>query len=127
MPPPRQPQRIDQVEPGFYRVRRVRNGPWTAAWIAVAGDTITLTQDDCPEVHVSAAEYADLVIDAVMEGEAFRHPLIACLWFGVPIDRAEYQHLIRLAQWARENQPDHPAANPTKRIDMGKVPITDIF
>ena len=127
MPPTRQPQRIDEVTPGYYKVRRVRNGPWIAAEIIIQGAMIIVTEDGAPSGEVSASAYADLVIDATIEGEAFRHPVLRCAWFGVPIDATEYRHLLTLAAWARANAPDHPAANPDKRIDMGNVPITDIF
>lgn len=128
MPAPRAPQRIDEVQAGFYRLQAVRNGPWIAARITIEGNTITLEQDTSPPtVSVGAGDYADLVIDAVIEGEAFGHPIIRAVWFGVRIERAEYDHLLRTAAWARANQPSHPAANPTKPIDLNRLPITDIF
>lgn len=128
MPAPRPPQRIDEVTPGFYRRRAVRNGPWIAARIEIADGMIRLTQDATPPTaECSAADYADLVIEAVIEGEAFRHPIISCVWFGTPIERAEYDHLLRTAAWARANAPRHPAANPTKPVDINQLPINDLF
>lgn len=34
------------------------------------------------------------------------------------IDEKEYRFLLKRAAWAREHQPDHPAANPRQRIDV---------
>lgn len=128
MADPSPPRRIDDVRPGHYRVRRVRNGPWIAAEIIVDNGMVFVTEDGTPSFEgLRLTELADIIVEATVDGEAFRHPVLRCLWFGVPIDRAEYQHLITLAAWARQNAPSHPAANPDKPIDMGRVPITDIF
>lgn len=122
------PQRIDEIEPGFFRLRHVRNGPWIAARVELVGGLVRLTQDaKPPSCECSTAEYADLVVAAVIEGEAFSHPIIRCLWFGVRIAEAEYQHMLRVAAWARANAPAHPLANPGKPVDINVIPIRDLF
>lgn len=39
-----------------------------------------------------------------------------------PVDEREYQFLTQRQAWARENSPDHPIANPTRRIDPMTAP-----
>lgn len=125
---PMNQRRIDEIRPGYYRIRIARRGPWIAACIAVEGDTITVMQDGAPHAETFRADaIADLIIDSVMEGEAFRHPLLRIAWFGEAIDEAEYRHLLALGAWARDNRPSHPAAQPDKPIDLNAVPIADIF
>lgn len=122
------PRRIDQIEPGYFRLRLVRNGPWIAAEISIENGMIVIRQDGEIEgepLHPDAL--ADLITEATIEGEAFRHPIIRCAWFGQRITEAEFLHLLRTSRWAKANNPDHPAANPTKPIDLNRVPITDIF
>ena len=124
----RPPQRIDEIRPGYYRLRHVKNGPWIAASIEIRGNLILLTQDATPPTaQCTANEYADMVISAVIEGEAFRHPIIRCVWFGVPIEAAEHAHMLREAAWARANAPRHPLANPDRPIDVSRIPIKDLF
>jgi hypothetical protein len=128
MPDPRPPQRIDQVRPGYYRIRRVKNGPWIAAEIIITNGMVFATEDNVPSFEgLQLTELANMIVEAVMGGDAFRHPVLRTLWFGVPIDAAEYKHLLALAAWARANAPSHPAANPDRPISMHTIPITDIF
>lgn len=35
-----------------------------------------------------------------------------------PISKAEYRYMNRLGEWAREHAPGHPAANPSRRINI---------
>lgn len=124
----RPPQRIDEIRPGYYRVRKVRNGPWIAAEITVQDGMILISEDGAgAALGVSSAMYEDLIVESITEGQAFSHPLLRCAWFGEPIDEAEYRHLIALGAWARQHRPSHPAAQPDRPIDRNTVPISDIF
>lgn len=38
------------------------------------------------------------------------------------ITAPEYAFLRRRSKWARDHAPDHPAANPRQRIDLGALP-----
>lgn len=123
----RPPQRIDQIAPGYFSTRLVRGGPPVAAEIRVADGIITVLVNGEPTGTLACDQLESTIIDAVSEGEAFRHPVLSVAWFGKPIDEAEYRHLLRDARWASANNPKHPMANPDKRVDMGKLPIADIF
>lgn len=39
------------------------------------------------------------------------------------IDEAEYTYLLELKWWAENSNPDHPAANPMKAIDLLTSPL----
>lgn len=41
---------------------------------------------------------------------------------GSRIERDEYRFLLKREAWARRFQPEHPAANPRKRIDVRSMP-----
>jgi hypothetical protein len=125
--PDRPPQRIDEIRPGFYRVRRVRSGPWVGAEVALEDGVVTVSFDGEPQASVPHDEVEALIIEAVTEGEAFRHPILAVCWFGEPIDEADYRHLLATAAWARQHRPGHPAANPDKPVDINQVAVKDLF
>lgn len=98
--------RIDQPQPGFYRYRRVRNGPWLAARI--------WRDDSIPE--------RPAVLLAEMDGRDI--PVIEA-WpslAGNSITEAEYQHLSNVRSWAKESAPSAPEAHPTKPINLAAQP-----
>jgi hypothetical protein len=122
------PRRIDEVQPGYYRFRRVRGGPWLPAVVSVDDGMIYIVEaDERLQVGITAASYADAVVELVAEGKAFESPLWRVLFFGEPIDAAEYQHLLELIAWARENDPDHPLNHPDQPIKLAAVKVSTIF
>ena len=124
----REPLQLHDLQPGFFKVRLVRGGPWVAAELIIAGGRLATTEDGCPVfAPIWLAELPDLLVEATMEGEAFRHPLFRLLYFGVRIDETEYRHLLATAAWARKHSPRNPAANPTKPVDPSIIPIADLF
>ncbi len=124
----REPLRLHALQPGTFKIRRVKNGPWVAAELRIEGGMISATEDGVPVVApVALADLPDLLIEATLEGEAFRHPLFRLLYFGVRIDQGEHDHMIATAAWARRHSPHSAAANPTKPVDPGRIPIADLF
>jgi hypothetical protein len=72
MPAPA-PRRSDRIEPGYYRYRKVRNGPFVAARIAIRDGVIYVAEEDGPAHYaVSVTDFAELVTSSIMDGEAFR-------------------------------------------------------
>jgi hypothetical protein len=102
------PRLVWPPSPGYFRLRIVRHG-WRAPARIVR---------DGQEWH------------AVIDGEAYpaaadpRHaPGIDRIWHGgTQIGESEYQYLERLREWAREHQPNHPAANATLPINPNTTP-----
>lgn len=105
---------LDHVEAGYYRYRRVRAGPWVAAEIRIDDDMVVLCDDgQSASLGVKLTWLQRVIVESVMEGEAFRHPIIRILWFGEPIDASEYNRLL-----------DRPACIDINRpIDINEVPI----
>ena len=124
----REPLQLHDLQPGLFKIRRVPKGPWVAAELIIAGGQLATTEDGSPVLApIWLAELPDLLVEATIEGEAFRHPLFRLLYFGVRITRAEYEHLIETAAWARRHSPRSAAANPDRPVNPGTIPIADLF
>jgi hypothetical protein len=124
----RKPRRIDEVTAGFYRYRRVKRGPWLPAVVTVEDGMIYVVEaDETLQVGISADSYADIIIKATMEGEAFGLSLLRVVWFGDLINEAEYRQMLETLAWARENQPDHPMLHPDDPIRLAEVRVSSVF
>ena len=124
----RAPLDLNNLRPGYYRIRRVRSGPWIAAELQIADGQIAVTEErETIIAGIPLETLPDLWVEAHIEGEAFRHPLLRLLLFGVPIEAPEYNHMLATAAWARSNARSHPAANPDRPIDLGTIPIEHLF
>jgi hypothetical protein len=105
-----QPRRVDQPEAGHFKMRLVPGGPFVAAkierdgrlWRAVInGEAFPAAPDPVDALHVFAVWHS-----------------------GRTITVDEYAHMLRVAEWAQRDAPDHPAAKPRERINIaGKPPI----
>lgn len=121
---PTVPRRTDEIQPGFYRFRKARNGPWVAAEITVANGRIRVAENgDAPTLEVTQEHFAEVVTEQISEGAAFNHPLLRVVWFGDPISEREHAYLVRRYRWARAHAPDHPDAQQGRPIDLGQLPI----
>jgi hypothetical protein len=98
--------RIDQPQQGYYCTRLVRGG------LSVG---VRFFFDDVGHLRVE------------VDGRTARadgQPLDPFeIWpFCRPISEREFLFLARRREWAREHAPDHPAANPTRPVDLSKLP-----
>jgi hypothetical protein len=117
-------KRTDEIQPGFYRYRKARGGPWVAAEIILAGERIMVADNgEAPHLEVNCAQFAEVVSEQIADGEAFQHPLLRVAWFGEPISEREHAYLVRRHRWALEHAPDHPDARQGKPINLHTVPI----
>ncbi|HTI81810.1 MAG TPA: hypothetical protein VL614_15280 [Acetobacteraceae bacterium] len=89
---------------GFYRVKLNRKGVWVAAEIRFVEGKATAFIDG--ELSVGGTDSWQL--DAVDR---------IAIW-GEKITPSEHNYLLAVAKHAREHQPDHPAANPKKPINL---------
>lgn len=122
------PRRIDEVRPGHYRYRRVRGGPWLPAVVTIEDGMIYVVEaDESLRVGITRQSFEDMLVDAVMNGTAFENNLVRVLWFGESIDKAEYDHMLSVLAWARENHPEHPMLHPDRPIQMSEVKVSSIF
>ena len=110
--------RADTPQPGFYKLRLVRNGPFVGAVIFLP----------CPMVPVDPmidpAEWCQPLdrsrfIQALVDGKPWDPNKV---WiFGRIITESEYRYLIDSATWDRTYQPDSPAATPRKAVDLAAM------
>ena len=103
----------DTPQPGHYKTRLVRNGPFVPArvWInkPERDDAGDLMDDEGLMMEVNGER---------ISGEQ----LIAETWLwlmGNPIDQAEYDFMMADSDHAQKYRPDDPKARPTKAIDLG--------
>lgn len=93
-------------EPGFYRIRMVKGGPWVPVRIVAA------LRAKRRRV-VFYAYLGDKVVD------------IDRVWpraYGNKIEKSEWEYMLKLGRWASAYEPDNPAAQPTKAVDLNKQP-----
>jgi hypothetical protein len=105
---------IDQPQPGYYRTRQVRGGPWMPVVIRFE----VSPDPDFPDNPMDrgpvwscevGGEYAD----------AFE------IWPYVhqePISKSEFSYMIAANAWADEYAPLSPEANPRATIDHHTIP-----
>ena len=102
----------DEAQPGWYKRKLVRGGPFVAVEIWMeqlvddAGDLVAPEELRC-EVDGSPADPHDL-------------------WTYVcdnPISQAEFRHMRSLAAWVKAHSPDEPVANPREPINLLRAPI----
>lgn len=121
-------RRIDCVTPGYYRYRKCKGGPWLPAEVSIENGMIYVVEaDERLQVGITEASFEELVIGAVMEGSAFDSPMIRVAWFGQPIDKAEYDHLLDTIAWARKHMPDHPILRGNEPVKLAEVPVRALF
>lgn len=104
------PRRVDLPEPGLFRLRLVRGGPWVAAEIA---------QDEVGRwtATIDGAVLEPSHTDAALAEGVFR------VWhYGHAIGASEHAFLVERALWSRIHAPDSPEANPKQPIRIGALP-----
>jgi hypothetical protein len=122
------PRRIDEVTPGYYRYRRVAKGPWLPAFVSIEHGMIFITEaDNVLRVGISEKTYEDLVVNAVVNGEASHNSLLRVVWWGERISLEEHDHLVRMIAWAKEHMPEHPLCHPDEPVRPMAVPVKALF
>ena len=106
-----EPRRIDKPEPGFFKLKKARNGPWVGAIIF----------RPCP---ISPFDGYPLDRHQPLEAEVNGKPAkVDRVWIaGKPIPEWEYRHLIDDRAYCRQFLPQAPEANPTKPVDLNELP-----
>ena len=106
-------RQINRPEPGHYRQRLTRGGPWVAALIF----------RPCPiEWAPETLQGIDrwYALEAEIDGRSV--PVHAVWTSAERVSMAEYLFLRDDRRWAREHAPEAPEANPRKRIDYDTLP-----
>ena len=101
----------DEPQPGFYRRRLVRNGPWVAARIWLEAET-----------DEDGSLASDEVLKCEVGGKA-RDPADQWTYLAShPIPREEYDYMMDNQRWCEQNDPNDPVSQPERPIDFNKLP-----
>ncbi|MFA9204885.1 MAG: hypothetical protein ACEQSH_00355 [Bacteroidia bacterium] len=102
-------RRVDLPEPGWFKLRLVKGGPYVPAAITRDGGAWGAI------INGIRSEPTDA--DPARATDVFR------VWHsGMRIDAAEYRHMLAVSHWAKDHAPDDPAADPTKPIALARRP-----
>jgi hypothetical protein len=110
-----EPRRIDRPEPGFFRLRLVKGGPFVPArlWIGPPLDPETrepLDRSPRPMVQIAHFPATD------------RPDRVDRVWlYGERISVEAFEAMRLRAAWARLHQPDAPIANPLSPVDVSTM------
>lgn len=113
----RQHHNIAEPVAGYYRRRMVSGAVWMPVkiWFGAPLDPETGEELD------RSLRWQAMDGDRLVTGEAE----IQNVWTSCcrePINATEYFYLVADRAWCRENAPESPEANPTKRIDLNSLP-----
>lgn len=109
------PRAILAPEPGFFRMRLVRYGPFVGARI----------WRPCP-IEISVREPWQAIdrwppLDAEIDGEPAQ---VLRVWlYGDTISELDFLVLTESSRWARAYQPTNPIAEPRKAVDRSTMPM----
>ena len=109
-------RRVDAPVPGFFRLKLVKRGVFVGAQIIYAP-----TADPVTGEPLDRSWYWHGVLNGVPDPNPMPIPTPRTwqIWLhGDPIPEAEYRFLVADREWASENSPDSPEANPTKPVDF---------
>jgi hypothetical protein len=96
---------IGTPEPGFYKRRLVKGGPWVA---------VRFYLDDSGKLRVEVDG------DTHRDGELIDpHEEWPVCW---PSSESDHWFFAIMREWSRKHAPHHPAARPRERIDLGSLP-----
>jgi hypothetical protein len=106
------PETTHDPQPGYYKRRLVKGGPWVAAriWLDQPIDELgELCGDETLQCEV-AGRWAD--------------PEDAWTWLCAnPISEQEFKYLTALAEHCAAHEPSHPSANPRQPINHLQTPL----
>jgi hypothetical protein len=109
-------------EPGFFRMKLVRGGPWVPALIwrpcpIVIPQPLETTPG--PEDWCRPLDRSRPLLARIGEREADPFDV----WtYGRRIGAAEYHWRLALGKWAQTHAPLDPEANPRARVDLARQP-----
>jgi hypothetical protein len=98
-------------EPGLFKLRLVRRGPWLPARIWWCDHEPGEPDNLLDTGPILVAEIAGQAADPL---EVWEH--------GQRIEQVEYNHRLKVVVWATMHAPQEPEAKPNERVDLRKHP-----
>lgn len=111
-------------EPGFFRLKLVRGGPWVPALIwrpcpMVIPEPLSVEDTPAPEDWCRPTERSRPLRARVGDREADPGEVwISGMW----TTPQEYYWRLKLRKWAVESAPDEPEAKPRQAVDLTRSP-----
>lgn len=117
-----QARAIDHPEPGHFRIRLVKNGPWVPACIRMEPPRDPITG----EFLDRSFRLVPYLIGVPIMGRT--QDRWSCrIWnFGRPITKGDHDYLVDWIRWARVNEPHRPECHPRRSIDPAKGQVMRI-
>lgn len=110
---------INQPQPGYFKMRLVRKGPFVPAIIYMPCPCVPQGFAIAPCQWLEPTERSRFLIAEIDGGDAE----VERVWIGGhPIDLPEWQYLTDAAAWDRDNAPYAPATNPRRSINLNEMP-----
>lgn len=107
--------------PFYFKMRMVKKGPFVAAKVA-RHCKCTINGGDDNQGHEwreSCDRYPD--IGAIINGEEYPLSRLLSGKQLTVVKEKEYNYLLSVAAWDKENDPNSPLAKPNQAIDYGKM------
>ena len=115
--------RLDDPQPGFFRMRLVRGGPFVAAEIRHGYPTDPATGEELTERPVMW----EALINGYRIATPSPDPVAAGVFRIWGIATPEKEHIARYIKdmnwWAEDNQAEWPDASPEKPVNPTKIPL----
>ena len=114
-----QPPLVDDLQPGTYKLRLVKGGPFVAAELCYGPPCDPITGEELDRswrwsVLLNGESYTPddprLSDDMVWRVAASRMTT-----------RADHNHMVRVARWCGGSAPGLPEANPRRSVDLGRM------
>ncbi|MCW2248264.1 hypothetical protein M2352_003898 [Azospirillum fermentarium] len=109
------PRTVDRPEPGFFKIRLVRSGPWVPAriWNGPPHDPLTGDElDRSWRLQVQVFDFAP----------AAEFSRICRVWtHGVRIAERDYRYMRDRIAWLRANRPADPLVNPFRPVILDRL------
>lgn len=116
-------RRIDKPEPGFFRMRLVKGGPWVGARLIYGPSR----DPETGGVMEERSWFWETWINGTLAAPPSPDPTAAGVWrvwLCAPdeIDEPTYRHLIDDRAWCAAHAPHMPEAHPERRTPVSKLP-----
>jgi hypothetical protein len=109
----RPPIHENEVHAGFFKMKRVKGGPW----IAVKIELIRPVDPETGEL------IADEYLRAEVGGTEVTPESIWVSCCARPITKEDFDYLTGVTRWDMAYAPGNPYANPTRKVDHLKTPL----
>ncbi len=114
------PRRTDDPQPGYFKLRLVKGGPFVGAAIFHRSPCDPETGEEMDRSPMWEAWKNGKIIREPSP-DAFTAGVYEIWMTGLEISEAEYRHLVADREWCRNYAPGSPEANPTKKVDLNAL------